>query len=53
MDQPEQDVLGADEVVVEEPRLFLGQDEDSSGSVGEALEQKRNRLPMEGFQSPF
>ena len=38
VDQPEQDVLGADVVVVEHPRLFLGEDHDSSGSVGEAFE---------------
>ena len=39
VDEAEQDVLGADVVVVEEPRLFLGQDDDPSGSVGEAFEQ--------------
>jgi hypothetical protein len=39
VDQPEQDVLGPEEVVVEQPRLFLGEDQDSAGSVGETLEQ--------------
>ena len=39
VDQAEQDVLGADEVVVEQARFLLGQHQDSSGSVGEAFEQ--------------
>jgi hypothetical protein len=30
-------VLGADVVVVEHPSLFLGEDDDSPGSVGEAF----------------
>ena len=38
VDQPEQDVLGADVVVVEHPRLFLGEDHHSSGAVREAFE---------------
>ena len=38
VDQPEQDVLGADVVVVEHPGLFLRQDDDPSGSVGETFE---------------
>jgi hypothetical protein len=38
VDQPQQDVLGADVVVVEQPRLFLRQHHHSSGSVGESLE---------------
>jgi hypothetical protein len=38
VDQPEQDVLGADVVVVEHPGLFLGQDDDAAGAVGEPLE---------------
>ena len=38
VDEAEQDVLGADVVVVEHPRLFLGEDHDPSGSVGEAFE---------------
>ena len=39
VDQPEQDVLGADVVVVEEPSFLLGQHDDPSGSVGEPFEQ--------------
>ncbi len=38
MDEAEQDVLGADVVVVEHPGLFLRQHHNSSGSVGEPLE---------------
>ena len=38
VDQAQQDVLGADEVVIEKSRLFLGQDQDSSGSVSETFE---------------
>ena len=38
VDQPEQDVLGPDVVVVEQARLFLRQDDHSAGSVGEAFE---------------
>ena len=40
VDEPEQDVLGADVVVVEEARLFLGQDDDPAGPVGEPFEQE-------------
>ena len=36
--QPEQEVLGPDVVVVEHPRLFLGEDDGAAGSVREALE---------------
>jgi hypothetical protein len=32
MDESEQDVLGANEGVVQEPRFLLRQDEDSPGS---------------------
>ena len=39
VDQPEQDVLGADVVVVEEAGLLLGQHDDPAGPVGEAFEQ--------------
>ena len=38
--QPEQDVLGADVVVLERARLFLGQDDYLTGSLCESLEQK-------------
>jgi hypothetical protein len=39
VDQPEQDVLGPDVVVIQETRFLLGEDHDPSSSVGEALEQ--------------
>ena len=39
VDQAEEDVLGADVVVVEEPRFFLGEDDDPAGSVSKAFEQ--------------
>src|SRR5439155_5905491 len=38
VDETEQDVLGADVVVVEQPRLFLRQHDHSSGSIGETFE---------------
>jgi hypothetical protein len=38
VDQAEQDVLGADETVVEEARLLLSEDQNSSCPVGESLE---------------
>jgi hypothetical protein len=37
-EQPEQDVLGADVVVLERPRLVLGEDDDLATPVGEPLE---------------
>ena len=37
--QSEEDVLGADVAVVEEPRFLLGQHHDPAGSIGEALKQ--------------
>ena len=37
--QAEQDVLGADVVVLERPRLVLREDDDLPGSLGESLEQ--------------
>ena len=39
VDETEQDVLGADVVVVEEAGLLLRQDHDSTGPVGETFEQ--------------
>jgi hypothetical protein len=39
VDQAQQDVLGADVVVVEEPSLLLGQHDDPAGPVGEPFEQ--------------
>ncbi len=44
-EQAEQDVLGADVVVLESPRLLLGEDDDLAGSLGESLEQK---IPLLG-----
>ena len=38
VDQAQQDVLGPDVVVVEHLRLFLGEDDDATGTVGESLE---------------
>ncbi|GHS89420.1 hypothetical protein AGMMS50218_15670 [Actinomycetota bacterium] len=38
VDQTQEDVLGADVVVVEHPRLFLGEDDHATGSVRESLE---------------
>ncbi len=38
MDQPEQDVLGTDVVVIEKPRLFLGKDDHPAGPVCESFE---------------
>ena len=43
VDQAEEDVFGADVVVVEKASLLLRQDDHSSGPVGEALEH--NGLP--------
>ena len=40
VDETEQDVLGADVVVVEHLRLFLGEDDHSTGSVRESLEHR-------------
>ena len=47
VDQPEQDVLGADVVVVEEPSFLLGEHDDPSGPVGEPFEQVSLR-PVSG-----
>ena len=41
VDQPEEEVLGADVVVVEQARLFLGQDDHPPGPVGEAFEHRQ------------
>src|SRR5690606_19414249 len=38
VDQPEQDVLGADVVVVEHPRFFLREDDHAASTVREPLE---------------
>ena len=56
VDQPEQDVLSADVIVVEQPRLFLGEYHDPSGPVGEPLEQRAascvNRRPPSALSVP-
>ena len=39
VDQAEQDVLGADVVVIEQPGFLLGEDDDPAGSVSESFEQ--------------
>ena len=39
VDEAQEDVLGADVVVVEEPGFFLGQDDHSASPVGEPFEQ--------------
>ena len=41
VDQAEQDVLGADVVVVQQARLLLGEDDHPPGPVGEAFEHAR------------
>ena len=48
VDQAEQDVLGADVVVVEQARFFLRQDDHSAGPVGEAFEHGWIRLSSVG-----
>ena len=40
VDEAKQDVLGADVVVVEQPRLFLGKHHHSSSPVGKSLEHR-------------
>ncbi len=47
-DEAEEDVLGADVVVVEHLRLFLGEDDHPAGPVGKALEH----LPLTPLQAP-
>src|SRR3954449_9543520 len=44
VDQAQEDVLGADVVVVEHPGLFLGQDDHPAGSVCEPFEHLLNLL---------
>src|SRR5271167_2903936 len=38
VDETEEDVLGSDEAVVEEPRLFLSEDQNPACPIGEAFE---------------
>ncbi|CAG7170935.1 hypothetical protein PICSAR21_03545 [Mycobacterium avium subsp. paratuberculosis] len=40
VDQTQQDVLGADVVVVEHPGLFLRQDDDPAGAVGKSFKHR-------------
>src|SRR3954468_19126487 len=42
VNQAEQDVLGADVVVVEHPGLFLSQDDDAPRAVGESFKHARS-----------
>jgi hypothetical protein len=42
MDEAEEDMFGADVVVVEHACFFLSQDNDASGSIGKALKHGRN-----------
>jgi hypothetical protein len=55
MDEAEQNVLGPDEVVVEQARFLLGQDENMSGSISEALKHRsyQDRAPRVISVGPF
>ena len=46
-------MLGADEVVVEEPGFLLGENQDSAGSVGETFEQVDRLLERLCLQSVY
>jgi 5-methylcytosine-specific restriction endonuclease McrA len=46
VDQAEQQVLGADVVVAEQARLFLGQDHNAASARGELLEHARQAMPL-------
>ena len=50
--QPEQDVLGADVVVLERPGLVLGEDDDLASPFGEPLEQVP-RLSFRCYRPPL
>ncbi len=51
--QPEQDVLRADVVVLERPRLVLGENDHLSCPLGESLEQRlRPSFPLIRFRRP-
>src|SRR5205823_878264 len=52
VDEAEEDVLGADVVVVEHPGLFLGQDDNPPRSVGEPLEHAHPRPPRPNRAPP-
>jgi hypothetical protein len=49
VDEPEQDVLGADVVVVEHPRLFLGEDDHAAGAIRESLEHSTSLVSRVPF----
>src|SRR6185503_17587891 len=44
-EQAEQDVFGTDVVVLERPRLVLGENDDLAGSFGEAFEHCASSFP--------
>src|SRR5438093_12592154 len=50
--ETEQDVLGADVVVLERPSLVLGENDDLPGPFGESFEQTRPFLAGKGHRSP-
>jgi hypothetical protein len=39
MDEAQEDVFGADVVVIEQPRFFLSEDYDPSGPIGKPFKQ--------------
>ena len=43
--ESEEDVLGSDEAVVQEPGFLLGQYQDPTGTIGEALEHTLKPMP--------
>ena len=43
VDQAEQDVLGPDVVVIEEPRFFLREHDDPPSAISETLEHAKER----------
>jgi len=45
MDQAQQQVLGAEVIVVEHPRLFLGQDNHPPRLIGKPLKHTRRLSP--------
>ena len=49
MNEPEEDVLGADVTVVEETSLFLGKNNHSASPVGKAFEQRDHPLWIGGY----
>ena len=52
VDETQQDVLGADVVVVEHLRLFLGEDDHTTGSVRESLEHRSTPSRHAGRLTP-